>query len=576
MAQDCINDIDAAQEKISKYNNDYNTWESKYNQLSVDIVKKEKEIDGKDIELYNWVLSTLQNNYEGTLVKGNYDGQNRHGCGNWPGDECSRVCNKDSTYKNMYATPRNRVISSIDIYHTHKQHCSWTLPVSETYRCYCKLMKENDKESFLQKKNDILGLIRKKTELQTEINNLKIPDFPPIVVRCCEKKIECDNKLYGPNACFGNLQSCRQTSVNILDKSAATALESANKTKIENIKRDLTPVSTQIKGLLDSIYSTYKQFNTAIDSNNIDNSINKVRDIYNGISSLVTQINNISNFDNIENDAKVLFNYITTDTTHKREMQSIFDTIRSDVRNINSLITQAKRTLKTVEDSYNTLLDENINIGLLKTEQTKTTGSVTLLNNDLGSLKTLFDSATLLNNSSQENIDKLLEIYNKSILLVKNINSEIIKINNFRNSLTQIFRKFTIDSFFFNDVYAIYENNIKKIDDIIRNINESNMENIIEKINDLLINNKNFYQNELIKLDLEKLKKIQDEELEKNKIIKNELVDNLKNDKLLIEEEKIINTNNIKQEASGININIIIFIVIGIIIITIIFFYFKK
>jgi hypothetical protein len=572
MAQDCINQIDAAQEKITKYNNDYNTWDNSYTDLSQQIVNKEKEIDGKDIELYNWVLSRLT---DGHQIDGSYVHEGRNGCGNWPGSECKDMCNRQY-YKTLYKTPRGRHPSYIDYYHTYLKHCSSHLAVWETYRCYCKLMNTQDRTEFNNKEKHINDLIAQKSSLYTQLNNLKMPVLEPIRVSCCEKNIECNNKLWGPNACFGNLQSCRQISVNILDKSAVTDLEIANKGKIEKIKKDLIPVSTQIRGLLDSIYSTFRQFNTAIDSNNIENSINKVSGIYNEISSLVTQIDKISNVNNIKNDAEVLFNYITTDTTHKREMRNIFDTISADVSSINSLIAQAKKTLTTVKDSYNTLLDENININLLKTEQTKITGSIELLNRDLGNLKTLFESANLLNISSQENIDKLLEIYNKSILLVKNINSEIININNFRNSLTQIYRKFTIDSFFFNDVYAIYENNIKKIDDIIRNINESNMDNIIEKINNLLINNKNFYQNELIKLDQEKLKKIQDEELEKNKIIRNELVDNLKNDKLLIEEEKIINTNNIKQEASGININIIIFIVVGIIIMTIIFFYLKK
>ena len=61
-ATDCINQIDIAQTKIAKYNTDWNIWDVEYKRLEQEIINKETEIDSKDLNLFQWAMSQLQNN----------------------------------------------------------------------------------------------------------------------------------------------------------------------------------------------------------------------------------------------------------------------------------------------------------------------------------------------------------------------------------------------------------------------------------------------------------------------------------------------------------------------------------
>jgi len=577
-ASSCISQIDDAERRIAEYNANWNIWDIEYKRLDNEITNKETEINNKDTELYNWVISELQNNWEGVLLKGGYNVQNRNGCGNWPGDECSITCRNNFINTGSYTTPRGRRPLSIDHYHTYMQHCSWTLPASETYRCYCKAMKGSSASEFNSRAAAINQLIIQKTNLQNTktTHSGNMPQFPPITVKCCDKVIECNNKIYGPNACYGNLQICKQSNFNILDKSRTTELENANKTKIIKIKNDLVPVTEQIKELLKTMYTISRQVSSLIDINNISKSIIGVKEIYDRMSKLMASIETIRNINNIENEAKELFNYITADTTHKREMQAIFQTISTDVNIIKSLILQAKETFSNIKIIYETLLNEELNFNLLKIEQNKILASINKLNDYLDRLKIMNDTVNSSTISSQEDIDKFLEIYNKAIILVKNINLEIKDLNNFKNELINIFNKFTINSFLINNVKDIYNDTITKVGNILNRINDFRIDIIIENMYKIFINNKNIYDNNLIKLDEEKLKIIQDEELNKIKIINNQITD----DKLIVKtddnkKDNIIKNNIKQEETTGINI---IYIIIGIVIalISIIFLFIKK
>ena len=151
-----------------------------------------------------------------------------------------------------------------------------------------------------------------------------------------------------------------------------------------------------------------------------------------------------------------------------------------------------------------------------------------------------------------------------------------------------IFNKFTINSFFYNEVKIIYDESLNYINNIIKRINEIKINTIIENIYNLYLIKKKNYESDLVRLDEEKLKIIQDEELKinqskitnnSNNIINNpnnitNNPSNIINNPSNIDNKNII--NNIKQEEiSGINI-IYILIGIGIVIITIIFLIIKK
>ena len=556
-ATDCITQIDIAQEKIKTYNTNWNIWNIEYDRLDKLIPAKEIEIDTKDLEFYSWILSELQNNSVGELIqRGNGDN-----CAEYRGSECSDTC-KNAGLK--IKTPRGRGPSGLEYYETHKEHCNWDRPVWEAYRCYCKRMSSG--YEFARKVGIINGLIAEKTILQNNRNKLVMPTFPPIIIECCDKKIECDNKIYGTNNCFGNLQICKQSNFNILDKSKTTELENNNKAKILKIKEELDPISEQIKESLNSIYNLSKNLRSSFDDNSISNSITNIKKIYDQIFVLITNIETIKNINNVENEAKVLFDYITTDTTHKREMQFIFESIRNDVTNIKNIIKQAKNTFLNIKIIYETLQNEDLNINLLKIEQTKILNSISSLNDYLNNLKILYDTANTLTISSQDELNTFLEIYNRSLILVRNINLKIKDLNEFKNLLTNIYNKFSIDSFFLNDVNFIYNESINNINNIIKKINENNINTIIENIYNLFLKNKNIYESEQIKFDENNLKKIQDEELQ---IIQSEITNNLKN----IDYKQIINNNDIKQEEiSGINI---IYIVIGIVIFIMAILFFK-
>ena len=589
-ATDCINQIDIAQRKIAEYNTNWTNWDREYNRLDTDIVNKEIEIEREDVSFYQWILSELQNNNTGHQTNGQYHTTN--GCGNWPSGSCDSLCKGLS---GRWNTPRSRGPSSVGHYHTHMENCSWTQARHDTYRCFCIGIKDWD--GWHSKKTHIETLITQKTTLQNTINQhaRDMPKFPPIQVFCCDKTITCDNKIYGPNSCFGNLQICKQSNFNILDKSRTTELEINNKAKILKIQKDLDPISNQIKELLNSIYNLSRNLSSLIDNNSISNSILNIKKNYDQISVLMTKIETIKNINNVENEAKELFDYITTDTTHKREMQSIFESISIEVKNIKNIITQAKNTFSNIKIIYETLINEDLNINLLKVEHNKISKSISSLNNYLDNLEILYNSVNSLTISTQEDINKFLEIYNKSVVLVKNINLEIKDLNLFKNELTNIFNKFTINSFFINDVKLIYNESINNINNITRKINEININTIIENINSIFLKKKKLYESEIIRFDEEKLKIIQDEE--KLKIIQNEIINNLKNiddkkiddkkiddikiddikiDDIKIDDIKIINYNNdIKQEETP-GINIIYIVVIVIFIITILFLYIKK
>jgi hypothetical protein len=574
-ASSCIDKIDDAERKIADYNRNWNVWDIEYRRLEQEISNKETEINNEDLKLYNWVILQLQTNTKGWLKKRGYDYDGREGCGNWPSNSCHNFCNED--HLDTYRTPRGRRPSSIGHYHTHMEHCKWQLSEWDTYRCYCVLMNDDSHNLFYVKKANINELINQKTTLQNTINThaRNMPQFPPITLKCCSKVIECDNKIYGPNSCYGNLQICKQNNFNILDNSKRTELEIANKAKILAIDNNLNPLFNQIRELYNTIFTLSKNVSNLINNNSISNSISSIKEIYNKISELITKIETIKNINNLENEAKELFNYITADTTHKREMQDIFETIKTKLDNIRNVILQAKNIFTIIKNIYETLLNEDLNINLLKIEQNKILVSIKKLNDYLDSLKIMKDTINSSIISSQEDFNKLLEIYNKAIILVKNINLEIKDLNEFRNELTNIYNKFTINSFFINNVKVIYNDSIKSIDNILKRINEFNIDNIIENMYSILLKNKNIFENQLLKIDEEKLKIIQDEELKKIKII-NQISDN----KLInVTDNKLINdtgnkliNDNIKKEE-GINI---IYIVIGIIIVFILFLYTKK
>jgi hypothetical protein len=576
-ATDCISQIDAAEKKIADYNANWNNWDIEYQRLQQEIINKETEINNKDLELYNWTISELQNNSMNSLVKGIYTTKDRDGCGNWPDPSCADTCRGVFIDSGTYTTPRGRRPLSIAHTHTYNQHCSWTLPAHETYRCYCKIMTRGSTDEFNSKAAYINSLIAQKTTLQNTVSThaINMPQFPPIIVRCCDKVIECNNKVYGPNSCYGNLQICKQSNFNILDKSTTTELENANKAKIIIINKNLVPIIDQVKEIRDTIYNLSRNVTSLIDINNISSSISNVKDIYDKISLLITKIETIKNINNTENEAKELFNYITADTTHRREMESIFRTISTNVNIIRNLIKQANNTFLNIKIIYETLLNEELNLNLLKIEQNKILASIERINKYLDSLKIIYDTVNLSIISSREDIDNLLEIHEKAIILVKNINLEIVDLNEFKKELTNIYNKFTINSFIINNVKEIYNQCIIKIENIFNRIDEFRIDIIIERIYNIILENKNIYENNLLNLDKEKLKIIQDEELNKIKIIQDEELNKIKMDyKIINKTDNIIIKNDTKQEEpSGLNI---IFIIIGIVIVIILIFLFYK
>jgi hypothetical protein len=597
-ASDCINQIDTAEKKIADYNANWNAWNIEYQRLQQEVIIKETEINNKDLELYNWMMSELQNNSRNNLIHGIYGGD-RDGCGDWNNPSCADKCREFFIDGGIYTTPRGRRPLSINHHHTHREHCKWTLPIDQTWRCYCKIMTSGSENEFNSRAANINSLIGQKTTLQNTVSThaLNMPQFPPIIVKCCDKVIECNNKIYGPNSCYGNLQICKQSNINIIDKSIITELEKANKAKIINIKQSLVPITAQVKEILNTIYNLSIQVANLIDTNNLSRSISDIKDIYNKISLLITKIETIKNINNTVNEAKELFSYITADTTHRREMDSIFQTIRTDVNNIQNIIKQANNTFSNIKNIYETLLTEELNINLLKQEQNKILGSIYRLNENLDRLIVIYDTINSSKISSQEDINILLEMYDKAKILVNNINLEIDDIKNFRNELTNINNKFTINSFLINNVREIYNQSITKIENIFKRINEFRIDIIINKIYNIILENKNIYEINLLNLDEEKklkiikdeekkLKIIKDEELNKiydkiiNKIddkIINKIDDKIINkidDKIINKTDNIIIKNDTKQEEpSGINIT---FIIIGIVIVIILIFIFYK
>jgi len=268
-------------------------------------------------------------------------------------------------------------------------------------------------------------------------------------------------------------------------------------------------------------------------------------------------------------------------------MEAIFVIISSNVNKIQNLIKQANNTFSNIKIIYDTLLNEELNLNLLKIEQNKILASIDRLNEFLDNLKIIYDTVNLSTISSREDIDKLLDIHKKAIILVTNINLEIVDLNKFKNELTNIYNKFTINSFIINNVKEIYKQSITKIDNIFKRINEFGIDIIIDKIYSIILNNKNIYETNLldeelnkIKIikdeELNKIKIIQDEELNKIKIIKDEELNKIKIDDIIINKtDNIIIKNDTKQEESS-DLNII-FIIIGVVILIIfIFFLFYK
>jgi hypothetical protein len=549
-SKDCIDQIDYVEKKITEYNNAWNIWNKEYERLGQEIIDKQKTYEIKDLEFYNWILHQMINNPYNKLIKDGYESEpGRNGCGTWKGNECSDRC---QLYKNI--TPMGKSPPFIDHYHTHKKHCASWLAVSETYRCYCKVV---DDESYNNKFRDVLTFLKDKTDLQNKLTQHvkdvpKLNDGKPIIVNCCLTTIECDNNINGPNSCYGNLQKCYLFNENLLKISERTELEKNNKDKIIKIYNDLGTLTNQINDLLNSIFNLSNNLSNLIDNSSISNSLLNIKKIYEQISLLVIKIETIKNIDNIENEAKLLFNN-KNNTAHEKEMQSIFNLISDEIKIIKNLILQAKKTFSDIKIIYETIQDEDLNINLLKIEQTKILGSIKKINDYINILNNLYDIANKLT-LTQDEIDIFVDINDKSIVLGKNINLEIKELNEFKNSIKNIFNKFTIDSFFIKEVKLIYNESINNINNITTKINENNINTIIKNINSIFLKKKNIYESEIIRFDEKKLKIIQDEEL---KSIKSE-----------------ITNNDIKQEeTSGINI---IYIIIGIVLITIIFFYLYK
>ena len=563
--QECLRQIQEAENKINKYEREWNIWNNKYQTLLDDRTRINNKIVADDTKLYEWLISEISSNTQEL----NYS----ESCGT--SGRCRSRCQE--LKNSRYTTPNGRSIGFSIKDNEVNTVCN---EYACCFDCYCSILTDSSENYFNNEKNKILEIIKTREAKTAEMNIIskEMPQPEGFNIRCCLNEIKCDK-----GKCIGNIQICRLQNTNDLG-TVQTEVEKKNKDDVEKIKTDINEILENIISLSNNIYNdTQKQYKI-IEQYDIKKIITDLKNLDIIINNSIKTINDIiKDVNNKKNEANRLDNLTSDNSIYKKYIKENLKLINDDITTINDKVILINNNYSKFKNNFDNIVKEDINLNLLNISKIENDVIINTLNNYILEFNNTIENANTLNSLSKKDLDTLLDLYNKCINIKKSIDDEKIILDKNNKSFVDIYKNFNeIDSLNYNYESSIYKEIINNILNINIKINNIKMLDKINNLNNKYILQKKEYDDRLIKQVNEEKQKIIDSDILLLKLIEEE---NLKKNKnIIIKPNEIpvipvipvipdilINNNyknnyqeNIKQTESP---NYIIYIIIGILLI---------
>jgi hypothetical protein len=511
--QECLSQIQEAENKVNKYEREWNIWNTKYQILLDDWTRINNIVVANDIILYNWLVSEISSNTQELNYSEN--------CGT--SGRCRSRCQE---LKNRYITPNGR---SIGFSIKDREDMTVCNEYACCFDCYCRILTDNSANYFNSEKNKILEIIKTRVAKTAEMDILSkdMPQPEGFNIRCCLNEIKCDK-----GKCIGNIQICRLDNTNRLG-TVQTEVEKKNKDDVEKIKIDIDDILIKIISLSDNIYNDTFKLYSIIEQDDIKKIIIDLKNLDSNLNNSIKKINDIiKDVDNKKNESNRLDNLTSTNSTYKGNIKDNLDLINTYITAINNYVKLINNNYSNFKKIMDNIVKEDINLNLLNISKIENDVIINTLDNYISEFNNTIEKTNTLNSLSKKNLDTLLDLYNKCINIKKSIDDEKIILEKNNKSLVDIYKNFNEkDSLNYNYESSIYKEIINKILNTNIKINNIKISDKINNLNNKYILQKKEYEERLIKQENEEkqkkidndillLKLIEEENLKKNIIIK--------------------------------------------------------
>jgi hypothetical protein len=554
--QECLRQIQEAEDKVNKYEKEWNIWNNKYQTLLNDWNTINNKIVADDIILYNWLVSEISNNTKELDYSEN--------CGT--SGRCRSRCQE---LKNRYITPNGR---SLGFSIKDREVMTVCNEYACCFDCYCRILTDSSANYFNNEKNKILEIIKTRVAKTNEMDILSrdMPQPEGFEIKCCLSEINCKN-----GKCIGNIQVCRLENTNKLG-TIQTEGEKNNKDNVENIKRDINNILNRIISLSNIIYDDTNKLYEIIKQDNIKKIITDLQNLNSNLSNTIKTIDDtIKDINNKKKEAERLANLTNDNSAYKGNINNNLNLINNFISSINNYVLLINNNYSNFKKILDNIIKEDNNLILLNICMSENDNIINNLNNYILEFNNNIEKANKLNSISKNNLDTLLNLYNNCIYLKQNIEEEKKNLDKNNKSLEDIYKNFNEgESLNYSYAYSNYNKIKNNILDINKKINDTKILDRINNLNSIYISLKEKYNAGLIKQENEEKQKKLNNDISLLKLIEeeNSPQNNISNKPMEIS-DKIINDNyqeNKQTESS----NYVIYIIIGIILIG--FFIIKK
>jgi hypothetical protein len=552
--QECLNEIRIAEQKVNNYETNWKIWDTKYKTLLNEWELKNNKVIEEDLKLYNWLLTEINSNPQEIKIY-TLEDQYSESCNNE--GRCRTSCQGQ---KNNYITPLGKILG-INI----SSRATCNRPCCKD--CFCKILTSNSINYFNNEKNRINNIIKERNVKLDELNKLNgdMPQPEGFEIRCCLSNIDCKK-----GKCIGSIQICRLENTNKLGTNQ-TEVEKNNKDNVENIKKDIDNILIRIINLSDIIYENTNKLYEIIKQDDKKNIITELGNLDSNLNNSIKTINDIiKDVDNKKKDADTLNNLTNSNSIYKMNIKDNLDLINTYITSINNYVLLINNNYSNFKNFFDNYIKEDNNLNLLNVNKKENEIIINNLNKYISEFNNNIEEANKLNSISNNNLDKLLNLYKSCVYLKQNIDDEKIILDRNNKSLADLFKNFNErDSLNYSYAYSIYMEITKNILDINRKINGTNISDKINNLNSKYLSQKKEYNDILIKQENEEKQKKINEDILLLKIIEQNNVIN----KSMEISDKLIN-NNYQENKQTESSNYVIYIIIGIILLG--FFIIKK
>jgi len=474
--QECLNEINRLKTKFKNYMTEYNAWNTDYTALVNERTEVQNKINLDDQKLFSNLLDHFANSPKSWI---------RIGC------ESNRRCVEwcKEKYIPIYITPQGRRLSSIQ--YNNVGNCGSSMNVIRHCECYIP----NSVGDFWNDKNAINAKINYiNNDLQPRINAKAklVPESFNYYLDCCLSDIKCDDGI-----CEGNIQLCEDKVHNQLNATQVSQIELENRNNIIKKRDTILDIQNKIISLEQLIHKESMKVWDFYDKNNIEETINNLRKIYNNVLNNFNKVQNyVFNITQLKNDAKGYYNNTRNESIYKQYIYETLNTINIDVKSINNTINIINDYYNFVKNKLDSVEKDNNDISLLNINKKNILSLIILINNNINNINALYKSSLNFNILSDEDTELLLDMYDNSKKYLDNLIIDRDNINNYYTIFLNIFNKFPKNSDFYN--FALLINNELKEKILENNNNIIEVNKTIKNINDIYILKKNLYNAQII------------------------------------------------------------------------------